>query len=259
MIKARSLAIPPINQTITLESMMDDLKRLLARIQQPFAFRSIARELAELMLDSKTPGEIALDASLFSTEWQIPESEIWAVVDRLEAEGFWETKQSINGAVLFCPLVTSAAKAINRKKKTGAMKRIAELSTKDRASSLILSEVGPSSVSEVTESIPKERRKAALDGGYAGWLPAANFGVSGLVFKPDAGLLSKLSDEHPEACMETALAMMFDDLKRSKDRPTMQRFGFWMRRWLEENKSRAVVPKSEVEMSELIALKMDEY
>lgn len=238
---------------------MDDLKTLLGRIQQPFMFRSIARELTDMLFESKPMGEVDIDATAWADAWGVNVNDIWGVIERLESESFWQTRQSLEGTLLFCPLMASSAKIVAKKRKTQGLKRIKELSVQDRAVSLQLGNVGPSAVAEVSSKIPKEQRAQALSGGYTCWLPLANFGVSGLVFKPDAGLIAKLADEYPGVGMDTALAMMFEDLKRSKDRPTMPGVTHWMRRWLEANGKNVLAPKTEQEMSDLIKLKLDDY
>lgn len=238
---------------------MDDLKLLLDRIAQPFLFRAIARELTELLFESKPMGEISVDASVWADAWGVDHGQIWSVIDRLETESFWQTRQSMDGTVLFCPLMASAAKSVAKKKKANGLKRVKELSVQDRANTLQLANVGPSAVAEVALKIPKEQRAPALAGGYNGWLPVANFGVSGLVYKPDQGLLTKLAEEYPDVGIDAALAAMFEDLKRSKDRPTMQGVTHWMRRWLQANGKNVEAPKTEQEMSDLIQQHMDEY
>lgn len=238
---------------------MDDLKTLLLRIDHTFLFRSIARELTDLLFEAKTMGEIPVDAETWAKAWDVNPKEIWCVIDRLETEGFWQTRQTINGTALFCQLMASASKSVAKKRRTDTLKRVKELSIGDRAASLALTQVGPSAVSEVTDTIPKEKRAEALKGGYTTWLPVANFGISGMVFKPDAGLVKRLQEEFPEVSIETALAMMFEDLKRTKDRPTMQSFTYWMKRWLRENQTKIVAPKSETEVSTLVAQQLDDY
>lgn len=238
---------------------MDDLKVLLDRIQQPFLFRSIARELTDMLFESKPMGEIAVDAQAWAQAWGVQGNDIWAVIDRLQAESFWQTRESLNGTILFCSLMASSAKAVAKKKKTQGLKRIKELSVADRAVALNLRNVGPSSVAEVADKIPKEQRAQALAGGYTGWLPLANFGVSGLVYKPDHGILAKLAIEYPSVGIDAALAMMFEDLKKSKDRPAMHGVAHWMRRWLEANAKHVVAPKSEQEMAEMVLQNLEEY
>lgn len=248
-----------LHHNFYLESTMDDLKSLLDRIQQPFMFRSIARELTDMLFESKPMGEVSVDADVWCESWGVSSNDIWGVIERLESELFWQTRQSMDGTILYCPLMASSAKSVAKKKKTQGLKRIKELSVKDRAAGLQLSNVGPSAVAEVSIKIPKEQRAKALAGGYTCWLPLVNFGVSGMVFKPDQGLIAKLGDEFPQVGIDTALAMMFEDLKRSKDRPTMQGVTHWMRRWLEANGKNVQAPKTEQEMTALIQQQMDDY
>lgn len=238
---------------------MDDLKSLIAKTQMSFLARSIARELTDRLFDGRPMGEIDIDAQDWAQEWGVASAEIWTVIDQLEALGFWETKQGLEGSKLFCALMASSAKAVAKAKQRKGMKTIKAMATDDRAIALTLDKIGPSSISEVSDKIPKDKRKEALAGGYTGWLPAANFGISGLVYKPDSGLLAKLLEENPGACIDSALGQMFQDLKASKDRPNVPAFPFWIRRWLKENPTRVVIKKTQAELSALIAQQMDDY
>jgi hypothetical protein len=238
---------------------MDDLKSLIAKTQMSFLSRSIARELTDRLFDGRPMGEIEIQAEAWEKDWGVTLSDIWAVIDQLETLGFWVTQQGLEGSKLFCPLMASAAKAVAKSKQRKGMKTIKALATTDRAATLSLDKVGPSAISEVSDKIPKEKRKEALAGGYCGWLPASNFGVSGLVFKPDQGLRAKLLEEYPGACIDSAFGQMFHDLKASKDRPGIPHFPFWIRRWLKENPTRVVIKKTEDELDALIAQQMDDY
>lgn len=238
---------------------MDDLKSFLGRVKQPFLFRSVARELYDMLLDSLPSGEVSIDAAAWSVDWGVGETIIWGVIETLEADSFWQTRQSMNGTILYCPLMASASKSLAKKRKSQSLQRVKELSVKDRAVSLQLSTVGPSAVSEVTTKIPKDQRAQAMAGGYCGWLPVANFGLSGMVYKPDPGLVKKLGEDFPDVSMDSALAKMFEDLKRTKERPTMQGFPYWMRRWVEENGKNVIAPKSEQDISDLVKQQMDDY
>lgn len=238
---------------------MDDLKSLIVKTQMSFLSRSVARELTDRLFDGRPMGEIDICAEEWAQEWGVAPSDIWTVIDQLEALSFWETKQGLEGSKLFCALMASSAKSVAKSKQRQGMKAIKALSSDDRAVALTLDKIGPSAISEISDKIPKDKRKEALAGGYTGWLPAANFGISGLVYKPDSGLIAKLLEENPGACIDSALGQMFHDLKASKDRPGVPAFPFWIRRWLKENPTRVVIKKTQAELSALIAQQMDEY
>jgi hypothetical protein len=242
-----------------MESMMDDLQAVLKQLSLPFVMRSVARELTTCLLEARPAGELLLKVDDWALAWGVDTNQIWSTIEQLQQVDFWVVRQGIDSGTLSCPLIASSAKAISKKRQKAKLGMVKTQALMDRANALELSNVGPSAVSEVSTTIPKDQRKIALSGGYSDWLPAANFGVSGLIFRPDQGLKAQLLKEFTGICVESALALMFEDLKYSKDRPSIPAFSFWIRRWIKANQDRVTAIKSEAEISSMVAQKLDEY
>lgn len=238
---------------------MNELNDLVQKLDLSFIGRAIARELYTHLTESKTIGVVSLDVKALASDWGQDEQVIWGVIDDLQAADLWKVHSTADGTELHYPGLISSAKSIAKRKQRSKLKKLVTVSASDRAQSLTLNSVGPSSVSEVSTIIPREARKIALSGGYAGWLPASNFGVTGQAYRPDAGMLEALANEHPGLCIESNLAEMFEDLKRTKDRPAFRTFPFWIRRWFTENPKRLVRIVSDIDQQAMARQKLEEY
>lgn len=239
--------------------MTDDLKKLLADNTTTFTDRSVARELTEMMFSCTPAGSIALDVGKWSAAWGLSESVIWNAIDRLQELRYWDVQNGVAGNRLVCESISGSAIALGKKKKRNTLKAIKEISSVERAHALRLEAVGPSIVSEVAEVIPKNKRKEALASGYPGWLPSAFYWVDGIVFKPDQGMINKLKETYPELCIDSSLSLMFDDLRNSRDKPTIPNFPYWITQWIKANPTRKVVEQSVDDIAKRAASKMDDY
>ncbi len=239
---------------------MDEVKALIKKLSMDFQDRSILRELSDLLFNASPAGEIDLQVETWAKEWKLEESKIWSVIDLVEATKFWTIEQGLRQSVLKCTNIQSASKSISAKKKRTALASVKLGTEIDRAKALTLAKANPSLISEVTEKIPANLIKHALEEGYTGWLPCSSYGISGHIYRPDKGIKDKLSVEFPGICIDSCLAIMFDDLKHShKHRPTMPRFPFWIRQWLKKNPDRVMIEKTDAEKAQMIAQRMDDY
>ncbi|WP_274643830.1 hypothetical protein [Pseudomonas serbica] len=238
--------------------MTEDLRKLLKANVCTFLEKAVVRELSERLFTASPVGKIALEAKRWAQEWDIPESLIWAVIDRFQAFKFWHVEQGAVGGHLVSAGMVGSASAIGKRKKNVALRQIKDLSAADRANALKLSDLGPSSMSQITEVISLDNRKDALSHGYPGWLPTNLYWYEGLVFKPDEGLLAKLRSEFPDLCIDSCLAGMFDDLRESKQKPTLKTMPYAITRWIQENPTRAVVEQTAEDVARLAAMLEDE-
>lgn len=239
--------------------MTDDLQKLFVETPTTFAERSVVRELTALMLASTPAGSIPLEAKGWSAEWGVSEAVIWGAIDRFQELRYWDVHNGVAGNRLVCESITGSAIALGKKKKRNTLKTIKDISSAERARALRLEDVGPSVVSEITDVIPKHKRKEALNTGYPGWLPSAYYWVDGIVFKPDQGMIIKLKETYPELCIDSSFSLMFDDLRNSKDKPTIPNFPFWIVQWIKANPTRKVVDQSVDDIAKRAAMKMDDY
>ncbi|WP_338924205.1 hypothetical protein V0M98_38975 (plasmid) [Pseudomonas silesiensis] len=239
--------------------MTDDLRKLLKANACTFLEKAVVRELAERLFTASPIGKISLEASRWANEWDVPESLVWGVVDRFQALKFWQIEQGAAGSNLVCASMAGSATAIGKRKKNAALRDIKLMSADDRANSLKLRDVGQSSMSVITEVIPLDNRQAALNQGYPGWLPTALYWYEGVIFKPDEGLLKKLRADFPELCIDSCLARMFDDLRQSREKPSLKTMPFAITRWIKENPTRAVVEQSAEDVARLAAMRQDDY
>lgn len=239
--------------------MTDDLTKLLAENTTTFTERSVARELTGMMFSCTPAGTIALEVGIWSAEWGLSESEIWRTIDRFQELSYWGVRNGVAGNFLVCDAISGTAIALGKKKKRTTLKSIKDISSIARAHALRLDAVGPSIVSEITDVIPKNKRKEALTSGYPGWLPSAFYWIDGIVFKPDLGMINNLKETHPDLCIDSSLSLMFDDLRTSKDKPTIPNFPYWITQWIKANPTRKVVEQSVDDIAKRAASKMDDY
>jgi len=239
--------------------MTEDLRKLLKTNASTFLERAVARELGELLYAAVPIGQVDLDASNWAQTWGLSDELVWAVIDRFQALGFWQIEQNATGGMLVCESMVGTASVIGKRKKIVAMKSIKNMSADDRASSLKLSEIGPTAMSAITDIIPKDKRQEALNQGYPGWLPTSRYWFEGVIFKPDEGLISKLREEFPDLCIDSCLTKMFDDFKKLKEKPTLKAMPFAIRRWIKANPTRAVVQQNAEDIALLAAARMDDY
>jgi hypothetical protein len=239
--------------------MTEDLRKLLKANICTFLEKAVVRELSERLFAASPVGKISLEAKRWAQEWDVHESLVWAVIDRFQALKFWHVEQGAAGGHLVSAGMVGSASAIGKRKKNVALRQIKDMSAGDRANALKLSDLGPSSMSEITEVIALDSRQDALKHGYPGWLPTNLYWYEGVVYKPDEGLLAKLRAEFPELCIDSCLAQMFDDLRQSKEKPTLKTMPFAISRWIKENPTRAVVEQTAEDVARLAALLEDDY
>jgi hypothetical protein len=238
--------------------MTEDLRKLLKANVCTFLERAAVRELSERLFAASPVGKIDLETKAWAQEWDISESLIWAVIDRFQSLKFWHVEQGALGGHLVCAGMVGSASTIGKRKKNVALRQIKDLSAADRANALKLSDLGPSSMSQITEVISLDNRKDALSHGYPGWLPTNLYWYEGVVFKPDEGLLKKLRADFPELCIDSCLAAMFDDLRDSKQKPTVKTMPYAITRWIEANPARAVAEQTAEDVARIAAMLEDE-
>lgn len=225
-----------------------------------FLEKSMARELSQLMLRSKEPGRIAIDAQAWSSTWQINEECIWACLEKLSDEKFWIIDMNNPaGPYLVSDQVKTTSKAAYRSKKKQTSRSIRALAEVERTDSLTLDCVSPMSFSAMGITIPPEQRDDSLKKGFTGWFPCDKFPINGFAYKPDDAFVESLETEYDELCIATALEMIFREVAYSNKKPSIKAYPYWIKKWLTTNLKK--IPRKEElkDISSLIESKLDEY
>lgn len=243
---------------------MNDLEEILHKTKDfSFLDRSIAREVSQMMLRSKDPGEVKIEASDWSSQWNLPESDIWSSLDRLCDAGIWRLDHSrIDGPYLHSKEIKSAAKSIVRIRKKKTMREVKETSQAELASRMTFNQAKPTWVSEMVVTIPPDRRDDALRAGYSGWIPCDKFVINGIGFRLDPAFIAALAKEHEGVCMQSALSEMFRDLAFSPNKPTLKQCPYWIKNWFARNSNTLAKEADTTEKADIAALiesKMDSY
>lgn len=239
--------------------MMDVFIELLQKSGFDFIHRAIAREIRSLLDAAKPAGSLRIDVPDWSINWGLDPKAIWLVIDHFESQGFWMTASDEHSEpMLKLSSHGLASSARQKRDKSKVINKIKDAAREDRSFSLRLSSVSSSSA-EISLKIPKEERKTLLERGYCGWLPTLHFGLDGLAFKPDEGLISALSTEFPDSCVHSCLVEMFGDLRQARKRPDLPNMPFWIRQWMAKHGGKIQRSKTDDEIAALINDKLDEY
>jgi hypothetical protein len=214
----------------------DEMASLIRDQIASFDQRASARELMDMMIVSKTPGEIPFNTQEMSESWGVSAELIWSVAEKLVSKGLFEVKQGMTHDFLVCSGMKSSAGAIKKKTKRLDMAGIKQKAIASRAADLKLKDVGMGSIGEIAQRIPLEERNDRLFRGYQGWLPTALYGMDGAIFAVTIEHLKHLELEYPAVEMHTALELMFDDLRTERhSRPTVPNAPYWIREWLKKH------------------------
>lgn len=222
--------------------MNDEMQTLIKHELKSFVHRAIAREMTELLLGSRHPGECPLAIQDWSDEWKVTPEDIWVVVDFMIARDLWQVEQGKFEDILRSGQIKSSAGAIKKKGKRLDMNQIKKAAQSDRSQDLGLGDVTPSSVSEICRRIPLLERNLAMQEGYNGWLPTDRYGLDGTVFTITDSMIAQWQKEFPDVSIQVSLELMFDDLKMEKmERPKPATFIYWVKNWLKKHGSAGVL------------------
>ncbi|MDT8924914.1 hypothetical protein RBE51_19180 [Pseudomonas taiwanensis] len=214
----------------------DEIASLIRDQFQAFGQRAVARELIDLMMMSKSPGEIQFQAQELSMAWQVDEALIWDVVGTLTSKGVVEVGQGAVSNVLICVGIKSSAGAVKKRSKRLDMDSVRKKAIEARAVDLKLKDVGPAAITEISRRIPFEDRSIQLSMGFQGWLPTALYGLDGAIFIITPDQRQQLELEHPTVDLQAAFELMYDDLKAERQsRPTVPNAPYWIREWIKKH------------------------
>jgi hypothetical protein len=214
----------------------DDLASLIRSDLPAFAQRAIARELLDLLITAPSVGEIPLEPQDWSDQWEIENDELWQVIDFFVAKNVLQIQQGSLHDTLVCPGLKSSSKTIKGKAKRMDMAEIRHKASQSRAADLSLQDVLPGSVKEITRCIALMERNDRLNKGYDGWLPTDRYGLDGMIYAITPDLITSLTGEFPQVDIQSAFALMFDDLRFERQtRPTVPNASYWIRHWLKKN------------------------
>jgi len=220
----------------------DEMQTLIKHELNCFVHRAIAREIVDMLLDPKSPGECPLKIQAWVDDWHVDAQEIWHVIDLMTAKDLWQIEQGRFDDVLRSGQIKSSASAIKKKGKRLDMNQIRKAAQTDRSNDLGLGDVGPSAVSEICRRIPLLERNTAMLEGYQGWFPTDRYGLDGTVYVVTEGMLTQWQKEFPGINMQVSLDLMFDDLKMERmERPKPATFPYWVTNWLKKNGAAAVL------------------
>ena len=220
----------------------DEMQTLIKHELNSFVHRAIARELVELLLEPKHPGETPLKIQAWADDWKVSADDIWSVIDFMMGKDLWQIEQGKFEDVLRSGQIKSSAGAIKKKGKRLDMNQIRKAAQADRSNDLGLSDVLPSAVSEICQRIPLLERNLAMQEGYQGWLPTDRYGLDGTVFKVTESMLAQWQKDFPDINLQVSLELMFDDLKMEKmERPKPATFSYWVTNWLRKHGSAGVL------------------
>ncbi len=244
-------------------SITSELTKSLEKAKAGFLERAIAREIDAKLHDQAPMGKIIIDANAWSLDWGIDPAKIWKVIESVTATGFWETLSGMDGELLICSSIADSAKSIAKGRKKTNMAAVKQKSSEDRAVNMSLEDANPvvrSKMAEVVEQLPFEQRFDRLRKGYDGWFPSDRYSAAGMVFRPDAAMLEKLSEQFPSIDMALALSTMYEDLRECpNDRPSIAAFVYWMPNWLKKNAARLALALQSDQHSKKLDELLDDY
>jgi hypothetical protein len=244
-------------------SITNELTKALHAAGLDFQGRAIAREIDAMLHDSKTLGRLTLNATSWAAQWLTSVDQIWSVIQQLEARGFWQIQDELQGQVLSCPLITGSSKAIGKTKKRANMSAVKKQSSEHRAVEMGLSDTDlgqRSMMREIVECIPAETRFIQLSNPYEGWLPSDRYAAIGMIFRPETALIEKLKQQFTSIDMDLALSLMYEDLRECPHhRPSVATFGYWMPKWIKNNQDRLTLNQQQHEQSAKLDSLLDDY
>lgn len=220
----------------------DEMQTLIKHELNSFMHRAVARELLDLLLDPKHPGECPLKIQTWSDDWRVSVEDIWFVIDFMIARDLWQIEQGKFEDVLRSGQIKSSANAIKKKGKRLDLNQIRKAAQSDRSHDLGLGDVVPSAVSEICRRIPLLERNLAMQEGYQGWFPTDRYGLDGTVFTVTESMLTQWQKDYPTINLQVSLDLMFDDLRMEKmERPKPATFLYWVNNWLKKYGSAGVL------------------
>lgn len=214
----------------------DETQTLFRHELASFIHRAIGRELNDLLLNPKHPGECPLEIPEWVSQWGVSAEQIWYVIEFMSDRDLWQIEQGRTQDVLKSVQIKSSAKAVKKRGKRLDMNQIKKAAQAERGADLSLSDVVPSAFSEICKKIPLMERSLALQEGYKGWLPTDRYGLDGTAFIVNQGMIDQWQDEFQEVNVARALELMFDDLRLERmERPRPTTVPYWVKGWLKKH------------------------
>lgn len=204
-----------------------------------FNKRAIAREIQSILQQQDAIGTVIINSSRWASDWNLSESEIWAVIDEMIALGFWENMSDMAGETLVCRALSDSSKAIKRANKKKTLNSIKRESSEYRAATMKLADINIESkmmVSDLIGTVDLSERFNLIKQPYSGWLPSDRFAAAGHVFKPDAGILNNIAESYPDISLDLIMVKMYEDLRSNPEsRPSLRAFPYWINKWVEKS------------------------